>query len=131
MPEPGVKFPSVHTLEFIVIIINFAPFFFFYLGLHLHHMEVPGLEIRSKPQLTAYIMTTATLDPSHLCDLHRSLWQHRVLNSLNKARNWTHILIDTSQVLNLLSHSGNSYNYHYLFLECKYTRDDYIGLSNF
>ena len=43
-----------------------------------------------------------------ICDLCHSLWQGRILNPLGKARDQTHILMDTSQVLNLLSHNGNS-----------------------
>ena len=46
--------------------------------------------------------------PSHICDLHHSLQQRQILNPLSKARNQTHILIDTSWILNLLSHTGNS-----------------------
>ena len=42
------------------------------------------------------------------CDLHYSSWQHWILNPLSKARDRIHILMNTSQVHNLLSHSGNS-----------------------
>ena len=37
-------------------------------------------------QLPAYTTATATPDLSHICDLHYSLWQCRILNPLNKAR---------------------------------------------
>ena len=49
-------------------------------------MEVPRLGVESKLQLPAYTIVTAMLDLSHICDLHHSLWQHLVLNSLSKAR---------------------------------------------
>ena len=62
--------------------------------------------------------TAASLHHSHnnvvsqlhlwLYDLSHSLWQHWILNPLSEARNRTHILMDTSQVLNPLSHNGNS-----------------------
>ena len=54
-------------------------FFFFcpFLGPHLRHMEVPGLE--SELQLLAYGTATATLDPSHICSLHHSLRQCSVV----------------------------------------------------
>ena len=55
-----------------------------------------------------YATATTTLDPSHICDIRRSLWQHWTLNPLSEARDRTRIFMDTSQVLNLLSHSGNS-----------------------
>ena len=51
---------------------------------------------------------TATMDPRCICDLHHSLWQCQVLNPLSEARDQTHILIDTSHVLNQLSNNRNS-----------------------
>ena len=43
-----------------------------------------------------------------ICNLHHSLWQCWIFNPLNEARNWTLILMATSQVLNPRSHKGNS-----------------------
>ena len=37
----------------------------------------------------------ATLDPSHICNLCRSLWQCQILNSLSEARDQTHIPTET------------------------------------
>ena len=34
----------------------------------------------------AYTTATATPDPSPICDLHQSLWQHWILNPLSEAR---------------------------------------------
>ena len=59
-------------------------FFPFFLGLHLQQMEDLRLGVQLELQLLAY--ATATRDASHLCDLHRSLWQHQIFNSLSKAR---------------------------------------------
>ena len=64
-------------------------------------MEVLRLEIKSELQLPAYVTATATLDSSH------SLWQRQILNPLSEARDRTCILMDTSQILNPLSHNGN------------------------
>ena len=64
-------------------------FFFFFLGFlgpHLRHMEVPRLGVQLELQLPAYTTTTATSDPSRVCDLHHSSWQCRILNTLSKAR---------------------------------------------
>ena len=69
-------------------------------------MEVPSLGVGSELQLPAYTTATATPDLSHICDLCCSL--RTILNPLSEARDGTHILMDTSQVLNLLSHNGNS-----------------------
>ena len=69
-------------------------------------MEVPRLVVESELQLLA--CTTATLDPSHVCDPHHSSWQHQILNPLSEASDQTPILMDTSQVPNPLSHNGNT-----------------------
>ena len=55
-----------------------------------------GCHVESELYLPAYTTTTATQDPSHICDLHHSSGQHRI--SLSEARNWTRILMDTSQI---------------------------------
>ena len=44
-----------------------------------------------------------------------SLWQCRILNPLSEARDRTFILMDTSRVLNLLNHSGNSLFIYFFF----------------
>ena len=90
------------------IILFFFFFFFFFLGSHLRHLEVPRLKVQSELQLPAYSTATAMLDWSCICDLCFSLWQHRILNPLSKAKDPTHILMDISQVLNRLSHNRNS-----------------------
>ena len=45
---------------------------------------------------------------SHVCNLYHSSWQRRTLNPPSRARDWTCFPVDTSQVLNLLSHNRNS-----------------------
>ena len=47
-------------------------------------------------------------DPSRFCNLPHSSWQHQVLNPVSGARDRIHILMGISQVLNPLSHDGNS-----------------------
>ena len=66
---------------------------------HLQHMEVPRLGVKYELQLPAY--STATADQSRIRDA-------TACNPLSTARDQTHILMDTSQVLNPLSHNGNS-----------------------
>ena len=56
----------------------------------------------------AYATATAVLNPSRVWDLHHSSWQRQILNLQNEARDGAHILMDSSRVLNLLSHDGNS-----------------------
>ena len=66
-------------------------------------MEVPRLGVESELQLPAYTTATARPDPSRICGLPRSLWQHWILNPLSEARVRTLIFVDMSQVLNPLS----------------------------
>ena len=47
-------------------------FFFFSLGPHSRHMEIPRLGVQSELQLLATVIATATPDPSSVCDLHHS-----------------------------------------------------------
>ena len=73
-------------------------FFFFFFKQYLWNMEVPSLGVEVELQLPAY--TTATPDPSLICNLCHSLQQHWILNPLSKARDQTCILMDTSWILN-------------------------------
>ena len=73
-------------------------FVFAFLGPHLRHMEVPRLGVESELQLSAYTTATALQDPSPICDLHRSFWQHRILNPLSGARDGTRNLMVTSWI---------------------------------
>ena len=55
----------------------FLPFFF--LGLHLQHMEVPRLGVELELRLLAYATVTATWDLSHISNLHHRSWQCWIL----------------------------------------------------
>ena len=60
-------------------------------------MEVPG---SGQIIVTAASLdtTTATRDPSHVCNLYPSSQQHWILNPLSEARDQTPVLMDTSRV---------------------------------
>ena len=60
-------------------------------------MAVPRLELELELQLLAYTTATVTRDLSHVCDLGHSSQQLGILNPLNKARDPTCILMDTSR----------------------------------
>ena len=77
--------PYFHIQIFMSML--FFCLFFFFLGLHPQHMEVPRLEVKLELQLPA--SATATPDPSHICDLHHSLQQHWILNLLREPRDRT------------------------------------------
>ena len=76
---------------------SFFFFSFFFLGLHPWHMEISGLGVKKELQLLAY--TTATWDPSCIYNLHCGLQQRGILNPRREARDQTHILMGTSQML--------------------------------
>ena len=73
-------------------------------------MEVPQLGVESELQLQAYSTATAMQNHSHICDPYLSSQQRQIFNPLSEARDQTCISIDTSQVLNLVSHSGNCFH---------------------
>ena len=99
------KFSTTEML--ISLSLSFFFFFFCFLGPHLLQMEAPRLRVQSELQLPAYTTITATQDPRHTCNPHRSSWQRWILNPLSDAREWTHILMDTIRVCQLLSHDRN------------------------
>ena len=75
-----------HCLVFVLV----------FLGPQLRLMEVPrpGVELELQPP--AY--STATRDPSRVCDLRHSSRQCRILNSLSEARDGACVLLDPSWV---------------------------------
>ena len=79
----------------------------FFTGLHLWHMEVPGLEVESELQQQAYTTATAILDLTASVTYTIAHGNTGSLNPLSKTRDPTHILMDTSWVLNPLSHNRN------------------------
>ena len=71
-------------------------------------MEVPRLGVELELQLPAYTTATSLQDPSFVCHLYHSSWKSQILHPPSEARDGACILMDTSQVHNLLSHNRNS-----------------------
>ena len=88
-------FGNRHFIFYFILFSSLLFYYFCFLRPHLRHMEVPRLGVESKLQLPAYTTATATSDPSPVCDLYRSSWQHCILNPLSEAMNC--ILTDTSR----------------------------------
>ena len=67
-------------------------------------MEVRRLWVKLELQLLAWAIAASlhhnhsSWDLSCACDLHHSLWQHQILNPLSKAKDGTHILMDTNRI---------------------------------
>ena len=73
---PIASFVSVDSLEF---------FFFLFRATPAAH---GGFQARSqiRSAAAAYVIATAIPDLSHVCNLHHSPWQCRILNPLCEAR---------------------------------------------
>ena len=91
-------------VDWFFVCLFFVFVFLVFLGLHSHHIEVPRLGVKSELQLPAYTTATVTQDLSHVCDLHHSSHQSQIPDPLSKARDRTHVLMDSFP----LSHDGNS-----------------------
>ena len=101
----------VYVLYILLLLAFFTLYYLkkkFFLGPHLGHMEVPRIEVKLELQLPAYAQTTAMWDPSRICDLHHSLWQHQILNPLSKTRDQTLHPHAYQADSFMLSHNGNS-----------------------
>ena len=99
----------VNDLDFLYVYLENIFFgFFFFLTLHVQHMEIFRLGVKS--ELPAYATATAMQDLSHICNLHHSSQQCWMLNPLSKARDWTHNLTVPSRIRQPLSHKRNSDN---------------------
>ena len=84
-------------LQFQKLIINFFFFFSFFWAAPLAY---GGSQARGLIGTTAAGLhhSQAAQDPSHVCDLHHSLWQCWIHNPLSEARNWTHNLMVPSRI---------------------------------
>ena len=103
-PLPGALLLKKKLLRYFC----FGGFIFCFIGLLLWSVDVPRLGVKSKLQLLAYATATAIQNSNRICDLNHISWQSWILNAVSKARDWTYSLMETSQVLNPLSHNRNS-----------------------
>ena len=84
-----------HSSYSITLMLIFLSFFF-----RAAPAAYGGSQARdeSELQLPAYTPVTETRDLSHVCDLHHSSGQRRILNTRTEARDRIRVLIDTSGV---------------------------------
>ena len=80
------------------IFFMFPPFFSWLFRAAPEAHEVLRLGVELELQLSADTTATATQDLSRICHLHTSSGQCRIPNPLSKARDRTHILVDTSWI---------------------------------
>ena len=95
-----------------------ASFFFFFLLFRTAPAAYGASQARAESELwlPAYTTATAMPDPSHICNLHHSSWQHWILNPLSKARDRTCILMDTSWVRYHWATIGTPWIAFYIFV---------------
>ena len=72
--EASFLFDVCMCLVFVVIqvFLYVLLFLFFFKGLHLQHMKVPRLGVKSELQLLIYATATTVPDQSCICNLHCS-----------------------------------------------------------
>ena len=87
---------------------NWIFFSFVFLGPHPWHMEVPGLGVELEFQLPDYTTATTTPDLSHVCNLTPAHGNTGSFNPLSKARDQTHVLMDTSRARHCWTTMGTS-----------------------
>ena len=83
-----------------ILLLHFFFFLFFFCLFRTAPLACGGCSIGVKweLQLVAYTTATAMQDPSRICNLHHSSWQHCILNPLSKARDWTCVFLDATQI---------------------------------
>ena len=106
LPVDAISGPPAH-LFFKPLSMIFFFFFFFFRLLSVAYGS-SHTRVKSDLQLPAYATGAATLDSSHVWNLHCSSWQCQILNPLSEARDGTRILRHTSRVRNPLSYNENS-----------------------
>ena len=85
------------------------------------------LGVKSKLQLAAYAIATATPDLSLICNLHHSSRHCRILNPLSEARDQIHILMDASWVLTHLATTETPEKLFHVIGRSKKNRSGFAG----
>ena len=92
----GHRLASSHSATVCSTLWNLILFYYFFLGPHPLHKEVPRLRVRSELELPAF--ATATTDPSHVCGPLHSSGQHQILNPLSEVLDGTCNLMIPSRI---------------------------------
>ena len=98
--SPGEECQRIcgHALKLQYSTICYTFFFFcFFMAIP---REKAGSQARSQMKAVAADLhhTTAKSDLSQVCKQHYSSWQCQILNPLSKAKDWTCVLMDPSQI---------------------------------
>ena len=100
-------------------------------GRYLQHREIPRLGVESELALLS------TLQPQQ-CQIQATSVAHTraqgnagFLNPLHKARDQTHVLMDSSQILHLLSNNGISLKYDLVMVCTSFLSANSIAFFSF
>ena len=116
----------------LFLFVFFVCLFVGFLGPCPQHMEVPRLWVKLELQLPAYTSARAMPDLNCICHLHHSSPQHWIFKPLSRARDQTHVFIDTSWVPYQWATTGmppiveSRNNPNVLWLVNKLTKCDYF-----
>ena len=88
-------YPSLFSLVASLNLSVPPSFFFFFLLFRAAPVAYGGsqLGVESELHLTAYATDTAMQDPSHICDLHHSSQQRRIVNPLSARDGTLHLIV--------------------------------------
>ena len=96
--ETALSFTLPSELSSDQVHCQWTAFFFFFFCLFRTTSTAFGSSQDRGRIGTATATATATQDLSHVCDVYPSSQQHQILNPWSRTRDWTHILMATSQV---------------------------------
>ena len=85
------------NVEFLDL-YKYSFFFFFFRATPTTYGSSQARGAASELQLPAYTTVTATWDLIHVCNLHHSSGQRKILNPLSEARDQTRVVMDMSWV---------------------------------
>ena len=97
-----------YIVGFGLLVFCWGFFSFCFLGPLMQLMKAPRLGVELELQLLAYTTATAMPGMSCVCNPHHSSQQCQIPKPMSKSKDWTHDLMNTSWVLNPLSHNRNS-----------------------
>ena len=101
---PGSR--TARNIFLFVCLFKYLFLYFCFLRAYRHLIEIPRLGIELELQLSASTTATAMRNPGCLWDLHHNSWPHGILNPQNKTGDWTHILMDISQICDCWATKG-------------------------
>ena len=112
MKIPAPKLSSYSVMEYSLFYLFIYLFIAFF---RATGMEVSSLGIKPEVKLLAYTTAAATPHLSHVCNLHHSSGQDRIVNPLSQPRDQTWVLTHISPVHYCWTTMGTPVEYSLIF----------------